>query len=33
VALLERDIGERRPEYRSYIARTNAFFPGPLRRT
>ena len=29
VALLEKDIGERRPAYRDYIARTNAFFPGP----
>ncbi|MDQ2735292.1 MAG: DUF1295 domain-containing protein [Pseudomonadota bacterium] len=29
VALLEKDIGERRPEYRNYIQRTNAFFPGP----
>ena len=29
VALLEKDIGERRPEYRDYIRRTNAFFPGP----
>ena len=29
VALLEQDIGERRPAYREYIARTNAFFPGP----
>lgn len=29
VALLERDIGERRPAYRDYAARTNAFFPGP----
>jgi steroid 5-alpha reductase family enzyme len=28
VTLLEQDIGERRPAYRSYIARTNAFFPG-----
>ncbi len=28
VALLEKDIGERRPEYRDYILRTNAFFPG-----
>ncbi len=28
VAMLERDIGERRPEYAAYIARTNAFFPG-----
>ena len=32
VALLEKDIGERRPAYRDYIARTNAFFPGPPRR-
>ncbi len=32
VALLEKDIGERRPAYRDYIARTNAFFPGPARR-
>jgi steroid 5-alpha reductase family enzyme len=31
VAMLERDIGERRPAYRDYIARTNAFFPGPPR--
>jgi steroid 5-alpha reductase family enzyme len=31
VALLEIDIGERRPAYRDYIARTNAFFPGPRR--
>lgn len=31
VALLEQDIGERRPAYRDYIARTNAFFPGPRR--
>jgi steroid 5-alpha reductase family enzyme len=29
VSLLEKDIGERRPAYRDYIARTNAFFPGP----
>ena len=27
VALLEKDIHERRPGYRDYIARTNAFFP------
>ena len=27
VTLLEKDIGERRPAYREYIARTNAFFP------
>jgi steroid 5-alpha reductase family enzyme len=31
VALLEKDIGERRPGYREYVARTNAFFPGPTR--
>lgn len=31
VAMLEKDIAERRPEYIDYIARTNAFFPGPLR--
>ena len=28
VSLLEKDIGERRPAYRDYIARTNAFVPG-----
>ena len=32
VALLEKDIAERRPAYRDYVARTNAFFPGPPRR-
>ena len=32
VTLLEKDIGERRPAYHDYIARTNAFFPGPRRR-
>jgi len=31
VSLLEKDIGERRPAYRDYIARTNAFFPGPRK--
>lgn len=31
VALLEKDIGERRPAYANYILRTNAFFPGPRR--
>jgi steroid 5-alpha reductase family enzyme len=31
VALLERDIGERRPAYAEYLRRTNAFFPGPRR--
>lgn len=29
VTLLEKDIVERRPAYRDYIARTNAFIPGP----
>lgn len=28
VALLEKDIGERRPQYADYVRRTNAFFPG-----
>ncbi len=32
VTLQEKDITERRPGYRDYIARTNAFFPG-IRRT
>jgi len=31
VALLEKDIAERRPAYRDYIRRTNAFFPGRPR--
>jgi len=31
VTLLEKDIGDRRPAYRDYSARTNAFFPGPRR--
>jgi steroid 5-alpha reductase family enzyme len=29
VTLLERDIGERRPQYADYVRRTNAFFPWP----
>jgi len=33
VALLEKDIAERRPAYQDYIARTNAFFPGRRRQT
>jgi len=34
VALLERNIGERRPEYADYVARTSAFVPWfPRRRT
>ena len=32
VVLLEKDIGMRRPAYRHYVARTNAFFPGPPRQ-
>ena len=31
VALLERDIVERRPAYRDYVARTSAFIPWPPR--
>lgn len=31
VALLEKTITERRPDYAAYRARTNAFFPGPRR--
>ncbi|MEZ5583024.1 MAG: DUF1295 domain-containing protein [Candidatus Competibacteraceae bacterium] len=33
VALLEKDISERRPAYRDYIARTNAFFPALPRNS
>jgi steroid 5-alpha reductase family enzyme len=33
VTLLEKDIGERRPEYADYVRRTNAFFPGPVKRS
>lgn len=33
VALLERDIAERRPEYIDYIRSTNAFIPGKPRET
>lgn len=29
VTLLEKDIGERRPAYRDYVARTSAFIPWP----
>jgi len=32
VTLLEKDIGERRPQYADYIRRTNAFFPGIRKR-
>ena len=31
VAMLEKTIGERRPEYNDYTRHTNAFFPGPSR--
>jgi len=31
VALLEQDIGERRPGYADYVRRTNAFVPGRPR--
>jgi len=33
VALLEQDMTERRPGYREYFARTNAFFPERARQT
>ena len=32
VTLLEKDIGERRPQYADYCRRTNAFFPGVPKR-
>ncbi|WP_232225009.1 DUF1295 domain-containing protein [Acidihalobacter ferrooxydans] len=32
VSLMEKDIGERRPAYRDYIARTSAFIPRPPKR-
>ncbi len=31
VAMLEKTIGDRRPGYREYCMRTNAFFPGPVK--
>jgi steroid 5-alpha reductase family enzyme len=31
VSLLEKDISERRPAYRGYVKRTNAFIPGRPR--
>lgn len=31
VVMLEKDISERRPQYRDYIRRTSAFFPRPPR--
>jgi steroid 5-alpha reductase family enzyme len=32
VTLLEKDIGNRRPQYADYVLKTNAFFPGPPRK-
>jgi steroid 5-alpha reductase family enzyme len=32
VSLLEKDIGNRRPQYADYVLKTNAFFPGPTRK-
>jgi steroid 5-alpha reductase family enzyme len=32
VPRLERDIGNRRPQYADYVLKTNAFFPGPSRK-
>ncbi len=32
VTLQEKDMSDRRPGYRDYVARTNAFVPGPVRR-
>ena len=32
VSLQEKDIGERRPAYRDYIERTNAFIPGAPKK-
>lgn len=32
IALLEKDLSERRPAYLKYMQRTNAFFPGPPKR-
>jgi steroid 5-alpha reductase family enzyme len=32
VAMLERDIGKRRPEYAAYVEETNTFFPGPRKK-
>jgi steroid 5-alpha reductase family enzyme len=32
VTLLEKDIGNRRPQYADYVLKTNAFFPGTPRK-
>ncbi len=31
VTLLEKSMEKTRPKYAEYVARTNAFFPGPSR--
>lgn len=33
VALLEKDIRKRRPEYQRYVEETNAFIPGPRKQS
>lgn len=33
VRLLEKKLRKTRPEYAAYVARTNAFFPGPPKKT
>jgi steroid 5-alpha reductase family enzyme len=33
VTLLEKDIAQRRPGYDDYVRSTNAFFPGPKKKT
>jgi steroid 5-alpha reductase family enzyme len=33
VAMMEKNMADRRPAYRDYIARTSAFVPWPKRRT
>lgn len=32
VTLLEKDIAQRRPQYRDYVRKTNAFIPGPPKK-
>ena len=33
VVMLEKTITERRPQYKEYILRTNAFIPGPVKKS
>lgn len=33
VAMLEKSIANRRPKYADYVERTNAFFPGPRKKS